>query len=790
MKNPTNFMVGKLSDSISELENNYRDQVDDRDLELDTSKLENFKKEIEETEKEAEDKGLEDDEKGEFFKKKYGTHAEEDSEEESENEESEDQTEFDNWSRVQETDYVFEWVNENDDVKVVVERTGDKKWSSLVYDSGEVREEIVLDMIDPEKAMFRAEGWMNENDELMESQEDDSSEDKVDREDYGGMGASRRYLVDKLQEMDDLEMIDEINSKEELEDYIREMSVESYMSPHDRSLETLDSVYNALTEEARDEYVQDRTVKKRLNSARRQFNDWMGKRLRLAKMPSPVESGGANYPASKARKRSRVAEEAKEELNEKLDKLRGSLNGAKGRALESIGSSEAEFNEEQRKQEREMIRDKMEKGDIVKFRNPNLQVGRVKRINQKSITVEFYSDYYDEYQDSRVEIPAITLDKLPVETIEQGETFLDVEVENAEPEALDMLEDEDIDYINDLDSPPVNLTTEMVEKFREQREEEENSEPEETVIVKRETAEGEIKTNEVKESNVDSVVEALEDPPHGTNLRIWVDDELVFENEEELEDQEEDFDPMEAVKELTREGLMVSKDAVDTLERGDVKRIKMMSPPPMYVDKGFVEGLREDDLPERDYSRIKIIKDVPDFTGLDGKVYTVLDEGSEGELPAGNAEILVNRGNAEMIEEGDIMEDRSESSDDSSSEEEKSLTGSHAVSEIKKVLRENDGEMDAEMLLDQANVEESTLNALMNMDDFQKDGDKVVLSNFEDIERAVEFIKGNVSTEKSRQVGSLRQKFPGERSAFDRALEKLKREGELYEPKQNHIQAI
>ncbi len=55
--------------------------------------------------------------------------------------------------------------------------------------------------------------------------------------------------------------------------------------------------------------------------------------------------------------------------------------------------------------------------------------------------------------------------------------------------------------------------------------------------------------------------------------------------------------------------------------------------------------------PEDGYKIVKTTSDVPEFMGTDLEAYGPFDEGEEIEIPDDNAEILVNRGNAELIEE-------------------------------------------------------------------------------------------------------------------------------------------
>jgi DNA replication initiation complex subunit (GINS family) len=54
---------------------------------------------------------------------------------------------------------------------------------------------------------------------------------------------------------------------------------------------------------------------------------------------------------------------------------------------------------------------------------------------------------------------------------------------------------------------------------------------------------------------------------------------------------------------------------------------------------------------EDGYKIVKIQSEVPEFMGTDLEAYGPFDEGEKVEIPEDNAEILVNRGNAELVEE-------------------------------------------------------------------------------------------------------------------------------------------
>jgi DNA replication initiation complex subunit (GINS family) len=59
----------------------------------------------------------------------------------------------------------------------------------------------------------------------------------------------------------------------------------------------------------------------------------------------------------------------------------------------------------------------------------------------------------------------------------------------------------------------------------------------------------------------------------------------------------------------------------------------------------------ENDLPDPEdgYKIVKINSDVPEFMGTDLEAYGPFEEGDQAEVPEDNAEILKNRGNAEVI---------------------------------------------------------------------------------------------------------------------------------------------
>jgi hypothetical protein len=211
---------------------------------------------------------------------------------------------------------------------------------------------------------------------------------------YYGIGAGRRKALDALDAKDRLATIDSFEDLEDIKSALREISLKQpdgtwYRSPPEGVIEFLENVHDSLPADAQKALINDGVILRRVNAARRRFNDWMGKQKREKEMPSPVEAGFSNYPGDKARKRSESAHEARETLETRLKKVKSGIKGGKQRSLQSIGSSLAEHNEKQAQSMIERRREELEKGDIVGFRNPNLHLGAVFRVNQKSVRIQF-----------------------------------------------------------------------------------------------------------------------------------------------------------------------------------------------------------------------------------------------------------------------------------------------------------------------------------------------------------------------------------------------------------------
>lgn len=68
-------------------------------------------------------------------------------------------------------------------------------------------------------------------------------------------------------------------------------------------------------------------------------------------------------------------------------------------------------------------------------------------------------------------------------------------------------------------------------------------------------------------------------------------------------------------------------------------------------DEDPKDSEEKEDEAEDGYMLVKIKSEVPEFMGTDLEAYGPFDEGEKVEVPEDNAEILVNRGNAELVEE-------------------------------------------------------------------------------------------------------------------------------------------
>ncbi len=284
----------------------------------------------------------------------------------------------------------------------------------------------------------------------------------------GGVGGHRRRTLEAIEQKDRLGAISDVESLHDITEAVREIQLDSprYMTPQEGVIEILLNIHGRLPEDAQPHYVQDSIILRRINAARNQFNDWLGRLKREKEIPSPVEAGPANYPVKKAKDTSRYEREAKEELNEKIDKIAAGARGDMQRALEAIGSSVAEFNEQESTEQAAEMRDRLAVGDIVQYRDPNLHIGGVVRVNQKSVRVSRPNEFYPgtkpmsdepepEFRESRIALDSGFLEKIPPEELPEFEDFPDT-LEAAQMETMGrVVNGQDQDAPDTPDTQPI-----------------------------------------------------------------------------------------------------------------------------------------------------------------------------------------------------------------------------------------------------------------------------------------------------------------------------------------------
>lgn len=116
-------------------------------------------------------------------------------------------------------------------------------------------------------------------------------------------------------------------------------------------------------------------------------------------------------------------------------------------------------------------------------------------------------------------------------------------------------------------------------------------------------------------------------------------------------------EPSQEVKETTETGSTSGKQ-VEAEETNTEEDSGKTEEPESSNSQGKDAQSEEDDEEENGaeeakdgYKIVKTTSDVPEFMGTDLEAYGPFDEGEEVEIPDDNAEILVNRGNAELVEE-------------------------------------------------------------------------------------------------------------------------------------------
>lgn len=251
-----------------------------------------------------------------------------------------------------------------------------------------------------------------------------------------GVGAGRRKTLQAIDEKNELSPISDPRRIEVITGAVYEISLAGVRSPPRETVDRIQEIYSDLPEDAKPEYLGDDILLRRVNAARRQFNEWMGKRRRMAEMASPMEAGRANYPGKRAQKRSRLERDASDELEERISQVKSATRGARQRALNAVGSSVSEQTEKRREQRRQELRERLEEGSIVTFRNPDRQVGKVAHVNHKSVRVRYPNpragapcpitgEPEPEESEDRIQLDSEYLEHLHVETIEEGKDAVD-----------------------------------------------------------------------------------------------------------------------------------------------------------------------------------------------------------------------------------------------------------------------------------------------------------------------------------------------------------------------------
>lgn len=246
-----------------------------------------------------------------------------------------------------------------------------------------------------------------------------------------GIGAGRRKTMQAIDEKDELVPIANPDRIEVVIGAVYEISLTDVRSPPRETVDRIQDIYTDLPDEAKPDYLSDDILLRRVNAARRQFNDWMGKRRRMAEIASPMEAGRSRYPMKTAQKRSRLERKASDDLEEKICQVKSAAVGARQRALNAIGSSVSERTEQRRKQRRQEFHDELEEGSIVTFRNPNLQVGQVIHINHLSVRVRYPNpragapcpitgEPEPQESEDRIQLDSEYLGLLDVESVEAG----------------------------------------------------------------------------------------------------------------------------------------------------------------------------------------------------------------------------------------------------------------------------------------------------------------------------------------------------------------------------------
>ena len=126
--------------------------------------------------------------------------------------------------------------------------------------------------------------------------------------------------------------------------------------------------------------------------------------------------------------------------------------------------------------------------------------------------------------------------------------------------------------------------------------------------------------------------------------------EDIQESEDiDVEKIQTDIEEVESSVSETRELIDDLEERLDEVESDTIGELKVEI---QNLEKQ-IEDVKEKDEQkevEEGYKMVEIISDVPEFMGTDLESYGPFEEGEEVKIPEDNAEILVNRGNAEEIQ--------------------------------------------------------------------------------------------------------------------------------------------
>lgn len=210
------------------------------------------------------------------------------------------------------------------------------------------------------------------------------------------IGASRRADLEAIEAKSTLEMHEttaDFDSIDDLANSLRELSLCRQNGHLVRSIptdeiETIRDIFNSLPDDAQSHVLADDTLRSRVNTAKRRFNEWLNQRKRKQEKPGWTEAGPAGYDADEFLRLADKERSLSEHVDEAIDQVRAAVNGGvRQRALTTIGSSIADQTEIREQSQREQMQDQLEAGMIVTYRSPREHVGAVVRVNTKTVTV-------------------------------------------------------------------------------------------------------------------------------------------------------------------------------------------------------------------------------------------------------------------------------------------------------------------------------------------------------------------------------------------------------------------